>query len=324
MRKKLGTFVTGTALAATFVFLTCTLLVLVSPVEFMTIGVLILAPITAGVITLSFATEDQVLSVKYKIFAPWGGIIIWSAIALVYEYETLICVLLIAPLYAVLSSIGGLFAGWVRTNFCNRTFNGTSACVVLLPYLVLPIEGNIGTQTRYVQTSSSISIHAPKESVWQGIIEVPNITEDELIWTFSHQIGIPKPVSACVSAIEVGGVREIVWRRGLRFFETITNVEHYERLQYEVSVDPDAEPIKALDTHVVLGDRYFDVTHGSYSLDQNDSTTTLTLMSQYRLSTKINFYAEFWANIVFDDFHRSVLTVIKKRVEAGASKSCTH
>ncbi|MET1256386.1 hypothetical protein [Aliikangiella maris] len=322
LKEKHKSFLIGTVAAAAFIFLTCTLLVVLSLVKFMTVGILIFAPIAAGAITVFFATEEQAKSRKYLIWAPWGGLIFWSFFALLFKYETIICVIILSPLYAFLSSAGGLFCGWLRRNFCNRTFSSTSTCVVLFPYLVLPLEGNLGTLTELIEAESSIRIEAPIEQVWSGIQEVPNISDKELIWTFSHSIGIPQPVSACLSRLEVGGLRDIKWQRGIHFEEYVTKIKENELLEYEVKVDPGSMAIKELDTHIVIGDQYFDVTHGAYTLQKVEGATLLTLKTGYRISTKINFYGKFWASYVFDDFHSSVLNVIKNRVEHNQSQRC--
>lgn len=322
MTRESKLFLLGTLAAGLFVFVTATLVINFTQLDFMSSGILIFAPIGAGAITLVFATDSQAASLRYRIIAPWGGIALWALVALVLAYETLVCIVMLAPLYGLLSSLGGLLVGWIRTNVCRRTSAGTAMSLAILPYLILPIEGDWGARTEFQTVKTHIEINAPKEVVWAGIIEVPRITDDERRWSFSHSIGIPKPVSACVDELEVGGVRDIRWEKGVHFEEAIIEVEPFRYLGYQVRVDPMSMAIRELDTHVVIGDQYFDVTQGSYTLKEIGETVHVELTTRYRISTKINPYGKLWADYVLDDFHKVVLDVIKQRIESGGSKSC--
>lgn len=46
-----------------------------------------------------------------------------------------------------------------------------------------------------------------------------------------------------------------------------------------------------------------------------DGLTYLSLTTNYRMTSKVNRYGSLWANYVLDDFHSSVLNLIKNRVE---------
>ena len=73
--------------------------------------------------------------------------------------------------------------------------------------------------------------------------------------------------------------------------------------------------IAELDTHIVVGDKYFDIQSGAYKLNQIEGVTYLSLTTNYRITSKVNWYGALWANYVLDDFHSSVLSLIKNRVE---------
>ena len=153
------------------------------------------------------------------------------------------------------------------------------------------------------------------EKVWQEIPNIDNIQPEELSWNLSHFIGIPKPVSAITKKLEVGGLRELSWERGVHFQEKITELTANQKLAYQVIVDQESMSIAELDTHIVVGDKYFDVLSGSYELEFIDGITYLSLTTDYRMTSKINWYGSLWANYVLDDFHMSVLNLIKNRVE---------
>jgi hypothetical protein len=83
-----------------------------------------------------------------------------------------------------------------------------------------------------------------------------------------------------------------------------------------VDVSPAREALRRLDTHVVIGDRHFDVERGEYDLREiAPGTTELSLSTTYRISTRVNGYGNFWAQRTLDDFHTVVLGLIKRRAE---------
>jgi hypothetical protein len=47
----------------------------------------------------------------------------------------------------------------------------------------------------------------------------------------------------------------------------------------------------------------------------NESQVRLRLTSQYRLTSKVNFYGKFWGDIFLADFQDRLLDVIKRRTD---------
>ena len=134
-----------------------------------------------------------------------------------------------------------------------------------------------------------------------------------------HFMGIPKPMAALTERLEVGGIREIYWNKGVHFQEKITKINEFQNISYDVLVDKESMEIAELDTHIVVGDKYFDVTSGSYTTNKKGDKTVLVLTTNYRMTTKLNWYGKYWADFVLNEFHKSVLTVIKMRNEINSN-----
>lgn len=312
----------GVVLGTVYALIMAAIFTYIPGAEFLSIAILVVMPVSTGVIVLFFAEVSQANSIRYRIFAPWFSIVGWSVVSLALQAETFICVVMLAPLYFALASAGGLAGGWVRVQRNQRASQGTVSGFIVLPLLLFPIESSWQQPTEVRTVNNTIEISAPANVVWQGILEVPDISDEELQWNFAHAIGIPKPYSACVDRVAVGGIRNLRWQRGVHFQERITRLEPNKLFAYDVIVDPASMAIKELDTHVVVGDRYFNVERGHYQLDRQGDKTTLTLSTTYRITTKVNTYGIFWADWVLDDFHSAVLGVIKARVESGISRGC--
>lgn len=276
---------------------------------------LICMPTIMGAITVWFGSEAQLARYRFRIFAPWvtllGGYVIFFATRL----ETAVCLIMMFPIFALATSLGGLLGGWCRTVLLRRR-RTTLSCVALLPLLLVPLESLIPVQTEYRTVATSVVIHAAPDRVWDTLTSVPDIRPEELAWSFSHAIGIPRPRAAHLDRAGIGGIRDIYWERGVHFKETITAWQSGQGFSYRVDASPAAHALRVLDTHVVIGDRHFDVTNGSYQLEALKSgDTRVTLCTTYRISTRVNFYGRPWADFVLDDFHGVVLGVIKGRAQ---------
>lgn len=282
--------------------------------DFVSIGMLIIFPIAVGYVTTHFSQPEQYESLSYAIFAPIAPLLGWVIIPIILTYETAICVAMILPIYIPLSAIGGL---WARYNLLakGKNKNTTLSCIVVLPFIISPIEERIQSPTEYHWVKDTITINATPQQVWAQLPNVPNIQSDELKWTFSHAMGIPKPLSAHTPKLAVGETRNIKWERGIEFNDRITEIIPNKRLSYDVVVDFESMLNANLDTHITLGDEYFDVTRGYYEMEYIDGVTHLSIATKYRVTSKVNWYGRLWVNFVMDDFHDSILHLIKSRTE---------
>ncbi len=283
--------------------------------EFISIAMLVISPITVGMITVFFLTKEQASNHNYKSFHTWLPIIGWSLISVALAWETIICIIMLLPLYLPLSSLGGYFGGYIRKNYCDKTNFGVTSCFVVLPLIIAPIESPMVSPTLLHSVNNTIVINTPVQNVWKTIPNIENIQSSELSWTLSHFIGIPRPLSAKTIDFKVGGIRELKWEKGVHFQEVITALRPYEKLSYQVIVDQESMRIAELDTHIAVGDKYFDIISGSYEIESVNGDTHLTLTTNYRMTSKINWYGSLWANFVLNDFHGSVLNLIKNRAE---------
>src|SRR5262249_23655294 len=158
-------------------------------------------------------------------------------------------------------SVGGVLGG-IRL---ART-SGVAICVVVLPFLVTPIESRFhpAAQLRHVETQ--VEIRAPRAKTWENVIEVRGISRTEYRPTFFHAIGFPRPVAATVTGHGVGAVRHATFAGGVLFLETVDRWEEGKRLSFSIAAQTDQIPAITLDEHVKVGGEYFDVLRGTYEL----------------------------------------------------------
>lgn len=293
----------------------------VAVLGFVSLAMIFGTPLAVGVVTVFFGTKKQLKTEPFVLFGPWLSVMGWSAISIVLAWETMICVAMLLPVYLPLATAGGLIGAHIRETCCNKTNYGATACIAVLPLLLGLVEFQVESPVAQRTVSTEIRVLAPVEEVWAALPNVDDIRTRELPWTLSHALGIPRPVSANTRDFEVGGVREIIWEKGIQFEEKITEVEENTRFSYDVFADEQSMSIAGLDTHVVVGGEYFEVESGEYALRRDGQATILTLSTSYRITSNLNWYGTFWANFVLDDFHTAVLTMLRDRIESGSNRS---
>lgn len=285
----------------------------------MTLGYIFILPLVVGALTLVFASSELRKSWAYRILMPWLTISLSMAIAFAFQWEGSICLILGMPVYLTLSSIGGILAGIVLTAAAdNRMRAGFAAFLILVPPISGRVEMTQPLPSEQIETATFIDISANPQIVWQNIIRVPAITEDQS--GFFYKIGFPKPVDATLSAEGIGGVRQASFERGLVFIETVHEWQPLRALAFHIEVDPNHTPPTTLDEHVTVGGHYFDVLDGKYEIEPlGENRVRLHLKSAHRLSTRFNWYARIWSSFLMRDIQTSILGVIKLRCEKASA-----
>jgi hypothetical protein len=248
-------------------------------------------------------------------FVPWITWILAVALACVVGWEGAICVVMAAPVGLVLASIGGWCAILVR-----RWFPKGAAVVLVLPFVLMPLESEWQPPARVRSVESTIDIAAPRARVWEQIREVPPIRPDEHGTTLFNRIGFPRPIEARLYGEGVGAVRHATFEGGVLFVERITAWEEGRRLAFSIRADTTNIPATTLDEHVTIGGRYFDVLDGEYRLEDLPSGgTRVYLTSHHRLTTTMEPYAGLWTDAIMQSIQARILEVIRHRCEESGA-----
>jgi hypothetical protein len=281
----------------------------------MSVSFLFFMPLTIGFLD-QVVPERAVAKARHPwlraFFSPMVPVLLMLALIAVFEVEGTICIAMALPIFLLLAGIGGCIGLAVRRNTEGKTRAGMISFVVLLPYLASPAEQQLRTPVEIREVTNTVRIAASPEVVWREIKSVPAISPDELPFRFAHFIGLPRPIEATLSDDRTGGVRIARFERGLRFREIVSAWEPERRLSFSIRAEP--APPTALDEHVAVGGPYFDVLDGTYELQAgHDGTTVLKLTSHQRLSTRFNFYAGLWTDLIMSDLQSAITAVIERR-----------
>ncbi|MBL3659096.1 SRPBCC family protein [Fulvivirga sediminis] len=316
--KKIKTLLIGIGLGVIYAFFT--MLLVQSSHRTVSIGYVFALPLILGAIPVIFSTKAQLKSYLTYLIVPWVSVLTFFYLSFISGLEGTICLVIIVGPFLVLGSLGAFIYRLIKLK--SNGDNSKKLFISLtIPLLILAIESFVVPNDYYGTVVTKTLINTDKETVWKNIKNVKNIGKHEIVPHFIHKIGIPKPLNGELNFEGVGATRSITWEKGLRFKEQITKWDEGNGFEYNIIVNPENIPANTLDEHVMIGGEYFDAVKGSYSIRTiNDSTQEVTLTSTYRITSTVNFYGKFWTDFIFEDFHDTILEVVKGRCENTANK----
>jgi len=280
----------------------------------MSITFLFLLPTIIGALTVYLSDKEKVKKISYRIFIPWIPIILFLIITLILEIEGWACWIMILPIFFIAASIGGLIGGYFKLKKPNNKLN--ISILVLLPFLISPIENLIETIPGTYKAYTYIDIEAPAEKIWDNVTRVSEISEKEDKGYLSNFLGFPRPVKAELDFEGVGAYREAIFTNGLIFRETVTEYVDNKKMVFSIKANTYEIPSTTLDEHILIGGDYFDVLNGTYELEKLDNGKhRLHLYSHFKMNTTFNFYAGWWGKWIMKDIQNNILKVEKERSE---------
>lgn len=280
----------------------------------MSTSFLFFLPSIVGALTVYLSDREKVKRLGYRIMMPWVPVFVFFAITLAFAIEGWPCLLMIMPVFMIAASVGGLIGGYFKL---RKKDNGYYVSVlVLLPFLVSPVENMIGPGMGEYRAYTFIDINAPAEKIWSNVTRVREIPEEQDKGWLTKLLGFPRPVKAELNFEGVGAYREAVFTNGLVFHETVSEYFDKKKMVFSIKAHPHEIPLTTMDEHLVVGGKYFDVLNGTYELERlNEKTHRLHLYSNFRLTTTFNFYAAWWATWIMKDIQNNILQVEKLRAE---------
>jgi len=282
-------------------------------------GFVFLVPFVMGYLTVQARKKpfnNKFKKASFIIFMPWIPTFLGLLAALITGLEAVACVIMAAPIFLIMSSIGGITAEITRSINNNKIQKSILAGLLFLPYSTSALENVIPNKSSLQEVHSEITIAAEAGVVWNNIRQVPMIQENEQEATFFHKIGFPRPLEATLSHDGVGGIRHASFEDNVLFVETITDWQPQKQLAFTIEANAE-ESTSAFLNGKILGGYYFDVLDGTYRIEPlPEGGIKLHLDSRHRVSTHYNIYAGFWTRWIMSDLQMHILKVIKQRCEA--------
>jgi len=280
----------------------------------MTLTFLFLLPTIVGALTVYLSSIENAKKMAYKVFAPWIPIFLFLVITIALAIEGWACWLMILPLFLIASTVGGFIGAYLKLRKRNNKLN--ISILVLLPFIISPLESLIETIPGTYKAYTYIDINAPAEEIWDNVTSVKKINEDEDKGCLSNFLGFPRPVKAELDFEGVGAFREAIFTNGLIFNETVTEYIDNKKMVFKIKANTYDIPSTTLDEHILIGGDYFDVLNGTYELEElGNGIHRLHLYSHFKMKTTFNFYAGWWGKWIMKDIQNNILKIEKERSE---------
>lgn len=281
----------------------------------MSISFILLVPFAIGAIAIYFSSIESVKGLSYRIFIPWVPIFGLLILTMAFSIEGWACWLMILPIFLMAASAGGVVASHFKLKK-YRNENTYISILVLLPFLMSPIEQLIGSIPGKYEAYSYIDIHSTRGEIWNNVTRVKPISQKQDKGWLTSTLGFPRPIRAELNYNGVGAYRKAIFNKGLVFHEEVKSYMDQRNMHFSIKANPYEIPSTTMDKHVVIGGNYFDVLDGTYVLQQlSPNTYRLHLYSHFKLTTTFNFYASWWAGWIMTDIQDNILQVIKQRAE---------
>jgi hypothetical protein len=307
---RLRTLLLGLTAGVIYAFLT--MLIVMAGSKSVSISYIFVLPLVLGAIPVFFSTKEQLRSYTTILIIPVLSVLTFFYLCFLSGFEGMICLVVIVGPFIILGALGAFIVRLIRLKSSSNATPLYSS--LLLPFIFLLFESNFQAADHFGVVKTAIDINANRSVVWQNIKNVKNIQSSEIPPHFIHLIGIPKPLNGELNKEGVGAVRSITWEKGIKFREIINNWQEGSGFSYDIKVDPASIPPTTLDEHVMIGGKYFDILAGGYTIDSlSPNQFKVTLSCSYRVTTNLNFYSNWWAGFILNDFNEMILQVIKRR-----------
>jgi hypothetical protein len=235
--------------------------------------------------------------------------------------EGLICIAMVLPFWVVAGVGGGLAALIIRKRRAVFEAQGGArvqvAAFLTLPFALIYAEEVTPAQWETRSVESAVIIDADPAEVWPLLLSIPDISAQEGISTFTHDvIGLARPSEATLETRGTSQVRVGQWGPNITFEEHVTQRIEGQRVAWRFVFPDDSVQIHT-DKHIDPDGPILKVARGSYNLERLDNgATKVTLKTQYRMRTRLGWYFGLWGEVMLGDVHDNVLAIIKKRAES--------
>lgn len=275
------------------------------------ISFLWVVPLGISIIPILFAKKELLESRSKQFLFPLLSVLLFFLVTLTTGFEDWLCILILVFPCIITAGLIGIIAGYiVSSKHSNKLYS-----VLLLPLFMSPLESAIDFKEQTFSVERNVIITEDPSIVWNYLIEVPEIKEDEYTKGIYNYLGVPRPVKSVLEKEGEKAYRIGYFTGGLELKESIYKVKQNEFVEFHVDIKNSKLRNTPTDQHILKSDhfRFDNIRYELHSLD--DKSTQLVLSCEYSINSNMNWYARFWADQILGDFEKRVLDVLKLKIE---------
>jgi uncharacterized membrane protein YhaH (DUF805 family) len=246
------------------------------------------------------------------------SVVLASAALIAVAVEGIVCIIMAAPLGAVVAMFGGAMGYVIQRGAHTEVTSGTKLRAVSILAIALPVlmvaEWAESREPSLREVRTSVTIAAPPEKVWDKLVAFGELDPpEELLF----KTGIAYPIFAEIDVRGVGAVRRCVFSTGA-FVEPIEVWDEPRLLKFGVSAQPpimdEMSPYTTLrPPHL---NNYLQSRRGQFLLTRlPNGETLLEGTTWYQNSFWPAAYWGKWSDEIIHRIHQRVLDHIKKQAE---------
>lgn len=276
-------------------------------------GLFLWLPFAMGITTVLIGGATKNFTSR-NIWELTGITVIFYCLGLIlFAWEGLICIIMVAPLGYLCSVIGGFFAYYALNRKGGKNTTAILIIVIASVPALMAYEDKYEASEDLQSVTTSVIINASKDQVWKNVIAFSELDEPD---EFIFRTGIAYPVKATIDGRGVGAIRRCTFSTG-SFVEPITTWNEPDLLAFSVQEQP--EPLKEVsfyDVRPLHLHGYWVSKKGQFKLTElPDGKTLLEGTTWYYNKVRPSFYWKIWSNHIVHKIHRRVLSHIRKTSE---------
>lgn len=275
-----------------------------------------LAPFAVGALTgwLTERLQRRSLLRHFAAGAAANALVVLAT--LVIQIEGLICAILVVPLFSLVGGFGAIAMALICR--ASRHPGPPMAAFAVLPLLMAGVEAPLALPDDFGLVTAERLVAAPPERIWSQLMDTSAIRPEEVADGWMYRIGVPLPLFGVVERQGPLLVRHVEMGKGIRFDQIASDWEEGREVRWTYRFAANSFPSGALDDHVRIGGRHFDVLDTVYTMEPRGAQTLLRVSMRYRVSTRFNWYAEPLARGLIGNFEEVVLRLYARRAEGDA------
>jgi hypothetical protein len=263
------------------------------PFTVMSSAYFLLSPFAVGAVTVYVAERETRRTWEYHLVAPIAATALYVVGSFAMLIEGLICIVFALPVFAVFGAIGGLVMGFICRRIDWPKPRYTAYSFIALPLLLGLFPTHEEQHVRIREVERTLVVAARPQALWYAINNARDIEPHEVQDGWMYRIGVPLPLAGITEQTPSGRLRHVTMGKSIHFDQVITHWAENEDLVCGYRFTADSFPPNALDDHVRIGGRYFDMLETEYRIEPiNEHASSLKIRMRYRVSTEFNWYAE--------------------------------
>lgn len=270
-----------------------------------------IVPILIGLVPQVFATTDQLKKPPYVILRPVAAVFLVFVFCFCSRLEDVICLLILGFPFMLGAALSGLVISTIIGEL--RGSKNVLVSLLIVPIICGLAEGQLPLPSEDFSVESSVVIDARPEEVWENIVRVRRILPSEYQRGLFNYLGIPIPLYAELDGDTVGALRIGHFDNGLQFNERVIAWERNTCVSFDINIAHSSNEKTPFYSHILNGEHFSFVNATYRMLPHADGTTTLSLVTTYRLRSHLNWYGSLWGTRFLSDFQERLLNVIQRR-----------